>query len=78
MTPPHAAICRERAVAAIKHPALKLPPLPDLSDVHELAAGVTPRAAQPHAAAPQRMISRSLSSQQNFLGDGDDDMVDFL
>lgn len=28
MTPPHAKICRERAVATISHPACRLPPLP--------------------------------------------------
>ena len=28
MTPPHAKICRERAITAISHPALRLPPLP--------------------------------------------------
>lgn len=30
MTPPHAARCRARAIAAIQHPSLRLPPLPSL------------------------------------------------
>ena len=33
MTPPHAARCRARAVKATQHPALALPPLPDLDDL---------------------------------------------
>ena len=32
MTPPHAARCRERAIAATQHPSLCLPPLPELED----------------------------------------------
>ena len=35
MTPPHAKICRERAVAAISHPALRLPPLPVVPQARE-------------------------------------------
>jgi serine/threonine protein kinase len=31
MTPPHAARCRDRAVAATQHPGLQLPPLPNFS-----------------------------------------------
>lgn len=38
LTPPHATRCRERAVAATQHPALRLPPLPNLEDGAQLAA----------------------------------------
>lgn len=43
MTPPHAARCRERAVAATQHPSLRLPPLPMLAQ-----SSARPSARHPH------------------------------
>ena len=55
MTPPHAARCRKRAVAATQHPALQLPPLPDLS------AGLG-KGANGDAAAMEGKLPRGLPS----------------
>lgn len=41
VTPPHAARCRERALATTQHPALQLPPLPSLRHGAEGGGGRT-------------------------------------
>ena len=55
MTPPHAKICRERAIASIGHPALRLPPLPTVPQARyskeEAPAAGGERGAAPLAAA---------------------------
>jgi serine/threonine protein kinase len=45
MTPPHAARCRERAVAATQHPSLRLPPLPNLVELASAAEAANGRGA---------------------------------
>ena len=62
MTPPHAKVCRERAVKATQHPALRLPPLPALGgeggdDSVEPKEAATAEKESP--ADPARAISKA-------------------
>jgi len=45
MTPPHAARCRERAIATTQHPSLQLPPLPTLAPAGKTTAVGVDRAS---------------------------------
>jgi len=62
MTPPHASRCRERAVAATRHPSLQLPPLPHLEGVKRGASESNGETAAAAAALPAQQRSSASPS----------------
>lgn len=69
MTPPHAARCRERAIATTQHPSLLLPPLPflpDAADAVDLAGAPRPPPLRPNP-NPESMTTMQMDNMEGAL-----------
>ena len=64
MTPPHAEICRERAVTATKNPALQLPPLPKVKNNSSRRPSVEEPAVDTEEAAAAEVVAKQMAQQQ--------------